>query len=126
MQSTWKKFVKIERFLVEVVFFFPTVIQMFTVLSRKQLKSRSLRQQNCDYLPSTCPSRKNAQQNLSLFSNSKVCTGVTNQSLALLPSYFILSYLIALFYLVCQTPPGSLCFQKVYGSKGFEEEMLFG
>lgn len=61
MQSTWKKFVKIERFLIEI---FSTVILMFAILSRKQLKSRSLRQQNCDYLQSTCPSRKNVQQNL--------------------------------------------------------------
>lgn len=85
LQSTWKKFVKIERFLTEI---------FSTWLSRKQLKSRSLRQQNCDYLQSTCPSRKNVQQNLQHFSNSKVCIGVTNQSLALLPSYFILLYLM--------------------------------
>lgn len=76
---------KIERFLTEI---------FSTLLSRKQLKSRSLRQQNCDYLQSTCPSRKNVQQNLQHFSNSKVCIGVTNQSLALLPSYFILLYLM--------------------------------
>lgn len=98
MQSTWKKFVKTERFLIEI--FFSTVIGMFTILSRKQLKSHSLRQQNRDYLPSTCPSRKNVQQNLSCFSNSKVCIGIANQSLALLPPYFILLYLIT-FILFC-------------------------